>query len=102
MMNKLLEVSNLSKTYHTLSGEITTVNNLSFYLLPNEFLSIIGTSGCGKSTILNILSGIDIPSSGHVKINVNNIGYMQQEDALFPWLNILDNALIGLKITNNL
>lgn len=99
MKNKLLEVKSLSKNYHTKLGEITAIDNLSFDIYEQEFLCIIGSSGCGKSTLLNILANLDTLSSGKIIANKKiNIGYMLQEDALFPWLNILDNALLGLEI----
>lgn len=98
-MNKLLEIKNLSKKYHTKNGEIPAIDNISFDVYEKEFLCIIGSSGCGKSTLLNILANLDNLSSGKILKKENlNIGYMLQEDALMPWLNILDNALLGLEI----
>lgn len=102
-MNKILEIKNLSKKYHTKNGEIKAIDNISFDIYEEEFLCIIGSSGCGKSTLLNILANLDIASSGEIIKNKDiNIGYMLQEDALFPWLTILDNALLGLKIRHEL
>ena len=98
-MNKLLEIKNLSKKYHTKNGEISAIDNISFDVYEKEFLCIIGSIGCGKSTLLNILANLDDLSSGKILKKENlNIGYMLQEDALMPWLNILDNALLGLEI----
>ena len=98
-MNKLLEIKKLSKNYHTKLGEIKAIDEISFDVYEEEFLCIIGSSGCGKSTLLNILANLDSLSSGEIKQNRRlKIGYMLQEDALFPWLNILDNALLGLDI----
>lgn len=102
-MNKLLEISNLSKNYHTKMGEIKAIDNISFDVYEGEFLCIIGSSGCGKSTLLNILANLDTKSSGEIKKHKDlKIGYMLQEDSLFPWLNILDNALLGLNIRHEL
>ncbi len=99
-MNKILEVRDLKKNFQTVNGEINAINNISFDLYDKEFLCIVGSSGCGKSTLLNILAGLDNKTSGIIKYKEGlKIGYMLQEDALFPWLNILDNAMIGLKIT---
>lgn len=98
-MNKILEVSNLSKNYQTIKGEINAIDNISFTLDKEEILAIVGSSGCGKSTLLNILTGLDKKTSGEIKLKENiTLGYMPQEDALFPWLNILDNACLGLDI----
>ena len=98
-MNKILEIKNLSKKYHTKNGEIKAIDNISFDIYEEEFLCVIGSSGCGKSTLLNILANLDIASSGEIiKNNDLKIGYMLQEDCLLPWLNILDNATLGLDI----
>ncbi|MEG2457326.1 MAG: ATP-binding cassette domain-containing protein [Bacilli bacterium] len=99
MKNNILEVKNLSKVYHSLSGEVNAIENFNLSVKEGEFISIIGTSGCGKSTILNILAGLDNDYNGTVDFKDNiKVGYMLQEDALFDFLNVLDNALIGLKI----
>lgn len=99
-MNKsLLEIKDLTKIYHTENGEIKAIDNISFNLYEKEFLCIVGSSGCGKSTLLNILANLDEKSDGQIKKNKNlKIGYMLQEDALFPWLTILENATLGLEI----
>lgn len=98
-MSKILEVNNLSKNYQTINGEVIAIDNITFSLDNQEFLCIVGSSGCGKSTLLNILAGIDSKTKGDIKIKDGlKIGYMLQEDALFPLLNILDNACLGLDI----
>ena len=103
LTNKLLEVKYLSKSYFNIKGEIKVLDNISFDLYKSDFLAIIGPSGCGKSSILNILSSIDTEYTGKIKKNKNIIiGYMLQEDALFPWLTIYENAILGLKIKKQL
>lgn len=98
-MNKLLEIKNLSKNYNTKMGEVKAIDNISFDVYDKEFLCIIGSSGCGKSTLLNILANLDYLSDGQIiKNNDLKIGYMLQEDCLLPWLNIFDNAMLGLDI----
>ena len=98
-MNKILEVSNLSKTYHTVNEEISALDNISFDLSKGEFISIVGPSGCGKSTILSILCGLIDKSGGEICIRDGyKIAYMLQSDSLLPFKTVLDNCLIGLKI----
>ena len=99
-MSKLLEVKNLKKDFYSLDGEVNAIKDISFTLNEKEFISILGPSGCGKSTILNILSGLDFKTDGEINLIRDDItfGYMLQNDALLPWLNILDNATLGLKI----
>ena len=76
---------------------------MSFSIESGEFVSIIGPSGCGKSTILNILAGLDNDYSGVVAFRKDiRVSYMLQEDALFPWLSVFDNACLGLKVEKKL
>ncbi len=103
MNKKILEVKNLSKTYHNIKTSLLAVKDVSFDLYEGEILALVGPSGCGKSTILSILAEIDSKSRGNI-IKRENIllSYMLQKDTLFPWLTILDNALLGLKIQKKL
>ena len=103
LTNKILEVKNLSKSYYSIKEENKVLDNINFELYNNDHLGIIGPSGCGKSTILNIISGLDKNYTGNIIFKDNiKIGYMLQEHALFDWLNIFDNALLGLKISKTL
>ena len=99
---KVLEVTNLKKYYHTPTEEILAIDNISFDVNEGEFISIVGPSGCGKSTILSILSNLIDKSSGTINIHNKSIAYMLQSDSLLPFLTILDNALLGLKVTKKL
>lgn len=98
-MNDLLVIDNLSKSYNSLSGEIKAIENLSLSVRDGEFVSIVGPSGCGKSTLLNILAGLDSDFDGKFAFKDDvKVGYMLQDDSLFPWLSVYENAIIGLKI----
>ena len=102
-MTNIISINKLSKKYHS-KGETTAIKNLTLSVKEGEYLAIVGPSGCGKSTLLSILSGIEKKSSGSIILHKDNIkfGYMLQEDCLFPWLNILDNCLLGLKINKEI
>ena len=101
MNKRLLEIKNLKKTYHTIHDEVLAIDNLNLDVFENEIVAIVGPSGCGKSTLLSILANLETKSNGEIVFNKdNNIGYMLQNDSLFPWRNILDNCLIGLEIKN--
>ena len=104
MKDNLLEVKNLKKIYHTKRNETLAIDNVSFKVKEKEFISIVGPSGCGKSTVLGIVAGLIQKSDGEVifKNNKNNIGYMMQDEALFNWKTVLDNALLGLDIKNEI
>jgi len=98
-MKKILEITNLSKKYHTKKEEIDAIDNISFDIYEGEFVSIVGPSGCGKSTVLSILCNLIDKSNGNISIlNGYNISYMLQSDSLLPFKTVLDNCLIGLKI----
>lgn len=101
-MNNILEINNLSKVYHTNNGETKALEDINLSIKDGEFICIVGSSGCGKSTLLSILAELENKSSGEIVWNKENpvIGYMLQNDALFPWLNILDNAALGLDINH--
>jgi len=99
MKKILLKIDNLSKNYHSKNGETIAIKDLSFDVYQNEILAIVGPSGCGKSTLLSILANLENKSSGNITSEKEyTIGYMLQTDSLFPWLNITNNALIGLNI----
>ena len=99
----LITIKKLSKSYFSIKGETKVLDNISFNLYKNDFLGIIGPSGCGKSSVLNILAGLDKEYDGKInKIKDLKIGYMLQEHALFPWLSIYENTILGLKIKKEL
>ncbi len=102
-MNNLLEINNISKSYHTKEGEILAIKEINLTINKGEIISLVGPSGCGKSTLLSIISGLDKLDKGIIKKDKDlKIGYMLQSDALLPFLTIYENAILGLKIQNNL
>lgn len=98
--DNILEIKNLSKIYHTKKSEIPAIENLNLNIKDGEFVAIVGPSGCGKTTLLSILCGLENKTSGEILFPKKELrmGYMLQNDTLFPWLNILDNCLLGLRI----
>ena len=102
-MKKLLSIKELSKNYLTKKQVICALENINLEVYENDFIALVGPSGCGKSTILSIIGKLQKESSGKVEFKDKNIkvGYMFQEDALFPWLTVFDNCMLGLKIQKN-
>ena len=98
--NNILEIKKLSKIYHTNKSEIPAIKDLDLNIKEGDFIAIVGPSGCGKTTLLSILCGLEEKSSGDIIFPKDKlkVGYMLQTDTLFPWLNILDNCLLGLKV----
>ena len=102
-MDNILIIKKLCKNYHSKDGVVMALQDISLDINKGEYVAIVGPSGCGKSTLLNIIGGIDTKSSGEIEMaNDIKIGYMLQNDCLFPWLNIMDNCLLGLKMAGNL
>lgn len=85
------------------SGAYTAVKNISLTAKPGTFTSVVGPTGCGKSTILNMSAGLLRPTTGQVivhgkeleKLN-RNAGYLFQQDALLPWRTAVDNVSLAL------
>lgn len=105
----LLEFFNVNYSYHTISCETQTLNDVSFKLNKNEFISFVGPSGCGKTTLLNLIAGLLPVSSGRIEMNGMpreesniNIGYMLQKDHLLEWRSIYRNLTLGLEIQHKL
>ena len=101
---QLLNIKELTKNYLTKKQVVCALKKIDLAIKEEEFVVLVGPSGCGKSTILSIIGNLEEKSSGEIIYGKDDIkiGYMFQEDALFPWLNVLDNCLIGLKIRNKI
>ena len=99
----MLEFKNITFKYP--EDDYTMMNDLSFSVEKGEFISIIGASGCGKSTIFRLINGLEKPQSGEIFVNSNLIknmknysAYMPQKDLLFPWRTIGENLSIPLEL----
>lgn len=100
-----LQFKNVSHHYFTPTGYTKALEDISFTVEKGEFVSIIGPSGCGKSTILSLIAQLLKQTDGTITINdrplsesITEIGYMLQQDYLFPWKTIFNNILLGPKI----
>ncbi len=101
-MGNILELQDISHSYHGMEGETLALSHLSFSLKQGDFVSIVGPSGCGKSTLLSIISGLIPPESGTVMLAGNHIGYMLQKDHLLEWRTVYRNIILGLEIQQNI
>ncbi|ETI66988.1 ABC transporter ATP-binding protein [Neobacillus vireti] len=104
-----LTVQDIHHTYFTKDTAATALSNISLKVEEGEFVSILGPSGCGKTTLLSIISSLLKPTTGTVLLEnkpistaKNDIGYMLQQDYLFPWKTIEENILLGLKLSKQL
>jgi NitT/TauT family transport system ATP-binding protein len=94
-----------TKRFHTLDGAgFTAIRDVDLEVADGEFVSVVGPTGCGKSTTLSLVSGLEPATAGTVSVHgtpvtaiPDGVGYMFQADAVLPWKNVLDNVAIGLR-----
>lgn len=110
----MIHISNLSKRYFTVDGEITALDNVSLDIAGGEFIAIIGKSGSGKTTLLNMIAGLDNPDSGSILLNNadvtkmtgkqtavlrrREIGVIYQFYNLIPELNVVENITLPTEL----
>jgi NitT/TauT family transport system ATP-binding protein len=104
-----LAIEDVSKSFQSSSGTVLALDRVSLNVAEGEFVCLVGASGCGKTTLLNIIAGLEKPDSGSVLADgkpVTGPGrerlVMFQEPALFPWLTVFGNVLFPLKLKPNL
>ena len=97
------DFANISKTYPTPKGPLTVVDGFDLRLKRGEFISIIGHSGCGKSTVLSMAAGLNPISDGGIILDGREVsdagpdrGVVFQAPSLFPWLTALENVALGV------
>ena len=105
-MQAFVEIAALGKTYDTPRGPAEIVRDFSLYVSQGEFVCLLGHSGCGKSTVLSILMGLNRPTTGGVVIGGREIdgpgtdrGVVFQSATLLPWLSVADNVRLALDQT---
>lgn len=107
--DKVLKFDGVTKSFaRTDTNEITNaLSEINLTIQPGEFVSIVGTSGCGKSTILRLIAGLIPPTSGTISLGDKPIqgagperGMVFQKPTLFPWLTVEKNVSFGLRMQN--
>jgi ABC-type nitrate/sulfonate/bicarbonate transport system ATPase subunit len=100
-----IEIEHVHKAFGSRTGESTLVlRDIQLAVGENEFVTLVGRSGCGKTTLLNIVAGLEAATSGEVRIAGRTVrgpgqgqGMVFQQHALFPWLTALDNVVFGCR-----
>ncbi|MEV4741330.1 ABC transporter ATP-binding protein [Streptomyces sp. NPDC049555] len=98
-----IELRGASKTFRTPSGvPHTAVRDLDLAVARGEFVAVVGPTGCGKSTTLTLVSGLEEPTEGEVLVGGEpvtgirpEVGFVFQQDAVFPWRTVLSNVMAG-------
>jgi sulfonate transport system ATP-binding protein len=98
-----IELQAVTKRFATPSGGIyTAIEDLDLVVEPGQFCAVVGPTGCGKSTALTLVSGLERPSAGQALVDgkpvrgiTPGVGFMFQNDAVFPWKTVLDNVAAG-------
>ena len=99
----LIELIDVTRHFISPTGaSYTALRNFNLSVAPGEFVAVVGPTGCGKSTTLNLITGLAKPSGGDVRVmgetvtgTDKRIGFVFQTDALFPWRNVLRNVAAG-------
>src|SRR5438132_2264757 len=98
-----IELRDVTKRFLTPSGQAyTAIRDVTLSVAPGEFCAVVGPTGCGKSTTLGLIAGLERPSEGSVQVMGKpvqgidpRIGYVFQTDAVLPWRNVLRNVATG-------
>jgi len=101
-----LEIRNLSKAFPREDGSsLVVLDNISLEVQDKEFVCILGSSGCGKTTLLRMIAGLDSAESGSIVLDGEKmkgtdarVGMVFQEYSLFPWRSVIDNIAFGLEM----
>ncbi|WP_321882047.1 taurine ABC transporter ATP-binding protein [Paraburkholderia bannensis] len=100
-----LKAERVSVIYESARGTLTALQDVSVSIKSGEIVVALGASGCGKSTLLSLLAGFQPPTSGTVTLDGAPVsgphasrGVVFQDDALMPWLNVIDNVSFGLRM----
>jgi nitrate/nitrite transport system ATP-binding protein len=100
----MLDLQNLKKVYPTPKGDYVVLEDLNLQIMKEEFVTIIGHSGCGKTTMLSMIAGLNPISDGRISVLSNPIkgpgpdrGVIFQSPSLMPWLTTLENVMLGVR-----
>jgi NitT/TauT family transport system ATP-binding protein len=93
----IVRLAGVDKTFGTGGGAVTALASVDLHIERGEFVCLIGASGCGKSTILNLVAGLETPSAGTVDVD-GRVAMMFQESALFPWLTVAENIQLPMRL----
>ncbi|HEX6358211.1 ABC transporter ATP-binding protein [Actinophytocola sp.] len=93
-----VRLSGVSKTFGQGRRAVTALDGVDLDVAPGEFVCLLGASGCGKTTVLNLVASLDRPTTGEIELNTSRPAVMFQEAALMPWLTASRNVELPLRL----
>ncbi|GGS41565.1 MULTISPECIES: ABC transporter ATP-binding protein [Actinokineospora] len=94
----VVRMSGVRKVFGHGPRAVTALDGIDLAVAPGEFVCLLGASGCGKTTVLNMIAGLDRPSSGDIELTTTRPAVMFQEAALMPWLTAARNVELPLRL----
>jgi NitT/TauT family transport system ATP-binding protein len=96
--NAVVRLEDVSKRYGSGANALLALDRVSLTVDKGEFVCLLGASGCGKSTLLSLVAGLDAISGGRLDIGDRHVSLMFQEPALFPWLSVVGNVELPMRL----
>ncbi|MGW5052297.1 ABC transporter ATP-binding protein [Actinokineospora sp. NPDC004072] len=97
-IDAIVRMSGVRKVFGHGPRAVTALDGIDLAVAPGEFVCLLGASGCGKTTVLNMIAGLDRPSSGEIELTTTRPAVMFQEAALMPWLTAARNVELPLRL----
>jgi NitT/TauT family transport system ATP-binding protein/sulfonate transport system ATP-binding protein len=105
MSETILKYENISKEFVSKNGRFEVIGNVDMEIGENEFVVFLGPGQCGKTTLINIIAGLEKATTGKVYVRGREVtkpgpdrGVVYQKTALFPWLTVMGNVEFGLRM----
>jgi len=99
-----LDLRGVSKTFYSTTGaKVRALEDVNLVIQEGEFITLVGATGCGKTTLLNLIAGLDTPDDGYLRLGDglrfgDNVAYVFQHYTLFPWRSTINNVSFGLQM----
>jgi NitT/TauT family transport system ATP-binding protein len=96
--NAAVRLIGVGKTFGHGASSVTALDGVDLAVAPGQFVCLLGASGCGKTTLLNLVAGLDAPTAGRIELTTGRPAVVFQEAALMPWLTAAGNVELALRL----